>query len=65
LGSNLTIGRLSKANLEHKCCTDGHENYDFDTTTTSMLKLSFDSKGSYVLRSRFGLYNLATNISRI
>jgi len=38
-----------------KCCTDGHENDDFDTTTASTLKLSFDSKGYGVkfLRSTF------------
>jgi len=29
-----------KANFER--CSDGHENDDFDTTTASKLKLSFD-----------------------
>jgi len=33
-----------KPNLEHKRCADGHENYDFKTTTASIVKLSFDSK---------------------
>jgi len=41
----LKIGWPRKSNLEHKRCADGHENNDFDTTTASMWKLSFDSKG--------------------
>jgi len=28
-----------------KIMIDGHENYDFDTTTASMLSFSFNSKG--------------------
>jgi len=35
---------------------DGHENDDFDTTTASMVKFSFDSKGygvKKILRSTF------------
>jgi len=31
--------------MERKRYTDGHGNVDFDTTTSLMLKLSFDSKG--------------------
>jgi len=31
--------REVKQNLQRKCCADGHENDDFDTTN-----LSFDSK---------------------
>jgi len=45
-----------KVNLERKRCVDGHENDDFDTATTSMLKFSFDSKGygvKKILRSTF------------
>jgi len=37
--------KSKKQNLERKRCSDGHENDDFDTTTASLLKLSFDSKG--------------------
>jgi len=32
-------------------CADGHEKYNFDTTTASMLKLSFDSKSYGVKKS--------------
>jgi len=36
-----------------KRCTDGHENYDFNTTTASVLKLYFDSKDYGVKITRF------------
>jgi len=42
-------------NLERKRCADCHENYDFDTRTASMLKLSFDSKGYHVKNPVFAL----------
>jgi len=41
----MLLGRLSKSKSKRKRCADGHENDDFDTTTASMLKLSFVSKG--------------------
>jgi len=45
--SSLTALLVSsvKENLENKRCAYSHENYDFGTTTASMLKLSFDLKG--------------------
>jgi len=49
----MLFGRLkTKANLEHKRCADGHENY-FDITTASMLKLSYDSKSYGVKNPTF------------
>jgi len=56
------IREVKQKKLERlKRCADGHENDDFDTTTASMLKISFDSKGygvKKVLCSRFGLLSL-------
>jgi len=34
-----------------KCCADGHENDDFDTTMPSMLSLPFDSKGYSLIQN--------------
>jgi len=46
------------ANLERKGCADAHENDGFDTTTASILKLSFDSKGYGVKDSTFCVLDL-------
>jgi len=43
-------------------CADGHENDYFDSTTPSMLKLSFDSKGYGVKYLMFYIVDLFTLI---
>jgi len=51
----ITVGRLSKG----KRCADSHENEDFDTTTASNQRLSFDSKGygcKKILSSTFQIW---------
>jgi len=54
-----------KANLERKRSADGHENDDFDTTTASTFKLSFDSKGFGVKNHAFYVLNLVHSTSLI
>jgi len=49
---------LSVHPLLAKCCADGHEKDDFDTTTDSMLRLFLDSKGYCVKNPTFYLLDL-------
>jgi len=64
-GYNLVRFCRIESSLTTESILDGHENDDFDTTTASTFKLSFDSKGFGVKNHAFYVLNLVHSTSLI